>query len=87
MVHSSLIILSGTTLILIATNAFTKYESLTGGKLDSTTGLLKVTLAQFSQLKSLVFQVNGVSSLGIQFRDLRESAFQQLILNLRNYIL
>jgi cathepsin E len=52
---------TGTTLILIATNAFTKYESLTGATLDPTTGLLKVTSTQFSNLQTLTFIVGGVS--------------------------
>jgi len=52
---------TGTTLILIATNAFTKYESLTGAKLDRTTGLLKVTSTQFAALKTLTFIVGGTS--------------------------
>ena len=55
--------ITGTTLILIATNAFTKYESLTGAKLDPDTGLLKVTSAQFAALKTLSFVVGGVCIL------------------------
>jgi cathepsin E len=52
---------TGTTLILIATNAFSEYEKLTGGKLDRTTGLLTVTSAQFTALKTLDFNIGGVT--------------------------
>ncbi|KAK2465527.1 hypothetical protein APHAL10511_002419 [Amanita phalloides] len=52
---------TGTTLILIATNAFNTYKSQTGGVLDSTTGLLRITSTQYSNLKTLNFIVNGVT--------------------------
>ena len=55
--------ITGTTLILIATNAFTIYESLTGGVLDNNTGLLKVTSTQFADLETLSFVVGGVCIL------------------------
>jgi cathepsin E len=51
---------TGTTLILIATNALTKYKSLTGAVLDNNTGLLRVTSAQFAALKNLTFNIAGV---------------------------
>ncbi|KAJ7446655.1 aspartic peptidase A1 [Mycena galericulata] len=50
---------TGTTLVLIATNAFTKYKKATGGKLDSTTGLLKITSSQFAALSNLNFDIGG----------------------------
>ncbi|KAJ7459167.1 aspartic peptidase A1 [Mycena galericulata] len=50
---------TGTTLVLIATNAFTKYQKATGGKLDSTTGLLKITSSQFAALSNLDFVVGS----------------------------
>ncbi|KJA28403.1 hypothetical protein HYPSUDRAFT_33774 [Hypholoma sublateritium FD-334 SS-4] len=50
---------TGTTLVLIATNAFTKYKTATGGVLDSTTGLLRITAAQLTSLQSLFFVTPG----------------------------
>ncbi|KAM6493211.1 aspartic peptidase A1 [Amanita muscaria] len=52
---------TGTTLILIASNAFATYKSLTGGVLDANTGLLKITASQYSALKPLNFNINGVT--------------------------
>lgn len=52
---------TGTTLILIATNAFSAYEKATGAVLDNTTGLLRVTTAQFNALKNLNFVIGGVT--------------------------
>ncbi|KAJ7492341.1 aspartic peptidase A1 [Mycena latifolia] len=51
---------TGTTLIYIATNAFTKYKSATGAVADSATGLLRITSTQFAALKSLNFVIGGV---------------------------
>jgi len=48
---------TGTTLLLIASDAFAKYQTATGGKLDEDTGLLRVTPAQFSKLQSLFFTI------------------------------
>ncbi|KAF8816930.1 aspartic peptidase A1 [Phlegmacium glaucopus] len=53
------IIDSGTTLILIATNAFNAYKTATGAVSDNTTGLLKLTSTQFANLKSLFFQTTS----------------------------
>ncbi|KAI0789828.1 acid protease [Abortiporus biennis] len=52
---------TGTTLLLLATDAFQKYERLTGAKLDRTTGLLTITEAQFEKLQSLFFNIGGVN--------------------------
>jgi cathepsin E len=52
---------TGTTLLLLATDAFNKYKSATGAVLDSTTGLLRITSSQYANLKSLFFTINGVS--------------------------
>ncbi|KAI0040822.1 acid protease [Auriscalpium vulgare] len=52
---------TGTTLVLIATDAFQAYQKATGAKLDQTTGLLTVTEAQFNNLQSLFFNIGGVS--------------------------
>jgi pepsin A len=50
---------TGTTLVLIATDAFNAYKAATGAVMDSTTGLLKITPAQYDQLKTLNFNVGG----------------------------
>ncbi|KDQ58183.1 hypothetical protein JAAARDRAFT_155852 [Jaapia argillacea MUCL 33604] len=52
---------TGTTLVYLASNAYTKYVSATGAKLDATTGLLKVTSAQYAALKPLDFVIGGVT--------------------------
>ncbi|KAF8921941.1 aspartic peptidase A1 [Mucidula mucida] len=52
---------TGTTLVLLATDAYNRYLSATGATLDSTTGLLRITTAQFSNLKSLFFNIGGKS--------------------------
>ncbi|KAF8266290.1 aspartic peptidase domain-containing protein [Lactarius quietus] len=63
---------SGTTLIPIAnrcrapanvtrTDAFNRYQYVTGAVLDGTTGLLKITSTQYSNLQSLVFTAGGTS--------------------------
>ena len=53
----------GTTLVLIASNAFTQYKKLTGGVNDANTGLLRVTSTQFANLKTLSFDISGVCIL------------------------
>ncbi|KAG2120231.1 acid protease [Suillus clintonianus] len=52
---------TGTTLILIASDGFSKYQSATGGTLDEATGLLKITSDQYDQLSSLYFTIGGVT--------------------------
>ncbi|KIK01963.1 hypothetical protein K443DRAFT_677972 [Laccaria amethystina LaAM-08-1] len=52
---------TGTTLILIASDAFSRYTSATGAVLDNTTGLLSITPAQYAKLQSLYFTTNGVT--------------------------
>lgn len=52
---------TGTTLILIATNAFNQYQSLTGAVSDSATGLLRLTTSQYDALQNLYFNINGVT--------------------------
>jgi len=51
---------TGTTLFLIATDYFKKYQAATGGVLDQTTGLLKITEAQYNKLQSMFFTIGGV---------------------------
>ena len=51
----------GTTLLLIATDAFQKYQAATGASHDSKTGLLTLTSSQFANLQSLFFEIGDVS--------------------------
>nr|VWP02631.1 Plp [Ganoderma boninense] len=48
---------TGTTLLLIATDAFNTYQTLTGATLDSTTGLLRLDPDQVGSLQSLFFHI------------------------------
>ncbi|KAH9486071.1 Polyporopepsin [Psilocybe cubensis] len=52
---------TGTTLILLATDAFKKYQTATKATLDSTTGLLKLSSANFNALQSLFFIAGGTT--------------------------
>jgi len=50
---------TGTTLLLLATDAFNAYQKATGAKMDQSTGLLTVTDEQFSRMESLIFNIGG----------------------------
>ncbi|KAG2156946.1 aspartic proteinase [Suillus bovinus] len=50
---------TGTTLILIASNAFSAYQSGTGAIEDETTGLFRITSTQYSALVNLNFNVGN----------------------------
>ncbi|KAJ7621411.1 acid protease [Roridomyces roridus] len=50
---------TGTTLLLLPTSGFNTYTRATGAVEDATTGLLRVTNAQFNKLQSLFFTING----------------------------
>ncbi|TFL03665.1 aspartic peptidase A1 [Pterulicium gracile] len=52
---------ASTTLILISSDAFTRYRNATGAVLDFNTGLLRITPAQFANLQSMFFTINGVT--------------------------
>ncbi|KAF8448674.1 family A1 protease [Boletus edulis BED1] len=52
---------TGTTLILIASDAFQQYQSATGATLDSATGLLTITSTQYSDLQTLSFNIGDTS--------------------------
>ncbi|KAG2120232.1 acid protease [Suillus clintonianus] len=52
---------TGTTLILIASDAFDSYKSGTGAILDASTGLLKISSDQYNQLSSLFFEIGEES--------------------------
>jgi hypothetical protein len=40
---------------------FKKYQAAVGGKIDKTTGLLKISSAQYSKLKNLDFKIGGIT--------------------------
>ncbi|TCD63444.1 hypothetical protein EIP91_005385 [Steccherinum ochraceum] len=50
---------TGTTLLLLATDALATYQQLTGAVLDENVGLLKITPDQFSNLQSLFFTIGS----------------------------
>ncbi|KAI0634024.1 acid protease [Trametes polyzona] len=52
---------TGTSLLLIATDALQKYQRLTGAVFDDATGLLRITPDQFAKLQSLFFNINNVN--------------------------
>jgi len=52
---------TGTTLLLIASDAFARYNTATGAVADPTTGLQTITTTQFSSLQSLNFLINGIT--------------------------
>jgi len=52
---------TGTTLLLLATNAFQAYQKATGATEDQTTGLLTITQQQYENLQSLYFNIGGVT--------------------------
>ena len=43
-------------------DAYSKYKSATGGTEDSSTGLLRISSSQYNKLKTLNFNIGGVSS-------------------------
>ncbi|EIW79969.1 acid protease [Coniophora puteana RWD-64-598 SS2] len=52
---------TGTTLILVASDAFQKYQSATGGTMDQTTGLLTISADQYDKLSALNFEIGGTT--------------------------
>lgn len=52
---------TGTTLVMLSTNAFNAYQKATGATLDQTTGLLKITSAQYAALQPLNFNIGGTN--------------------------
>ncbi|KAF7312284.1 AB hydrolase-1 domain-containing protein [Mycena indigotica] len=57
--QTSGIVDTGTTLILLATDAFSAYKSATGATYDNSTGLLKISTEDFHRLKNLDFHIGG----------------------------
>ena len=52
---------SGTTLILLATDAFNTYKTLTGAVEDENTGLLRVLPLNAGSIRTIGFLIGGVS--------------------------
>jgi hypothetical protein len=52
---------TGTTLLLIASDAFQAYQEATGATMDQTTGLLKLSTSDFDNLQSLFFQIGDTT--------------------------
>ena len=52
---------TGTTLVLLASDAFNKYKSMTGGTMDPNTGLLSITQEQYNNLQNLNFNIGGTT--------------------------
>lgn len=50
--------------LTILSDAFDAYTTATGAVEDQTTGLLRLTTAQFANLESLFFTINGVCLSG-----------------------
>ena len=50
---------TGTTLILLASDAFNRYKTLTGATVDTATGLLRLPSSSYSNLQSLFFIISG----------------------------
>ncbi|KAJ7625723.1 acid protease [Roridomyces roridus] len=50
---------TGSTLILLATDAFNRYQIATGAVLDQNVGLLRISSSQYSQLRNLDFRIGG----------------------------
>ncbi|PIL28426.1 transporter [Ganoderma sinense ZZ0214-1] len=48
---------TGSTLLLLATDAFEAYKNATGAVEDANTGLLRITLDQYEMLESLLFRI------------------------------
>jgi hypothetical protein len=59
--QSTGIVDSGTTMIMIPTDAFKQYQKMTGATADSKTGLLSITPSQFKLLQPLSFIIGGRS--------------------------
>ncbi|KAF9245850.1 aspartic peptidase domain-containing protein [Melanogaster broomeanus] len=52
---------TGTTLILLASNAYSRYQTATGATLDNYTGLLRLTSTQYSALQNLNFHIGSAT--------------------------
>jgi len=61
LLQSSGIVDTGTTLLLLATDAFQAYQKATGATMDQTTGLLTVTEEQFNNMQSMFFNIGDTT--------------------------
>jgi hypothetical protein len=52
---------TGTTLVMLASDAFSTYTALTGATEDETTGLLSISAENYTNLESLFFNTAGTS--------------------------
>ena len=52
---------SGTTFLYLPTDAYNQYVNATGAVHDENFNLLRINLSQYSNLKSLYFNIGGVS--------------------------
>ncbi|EJC98896.1 acid protease [Fomitiporia mediterranea MF3/22] len=52
---------TGTTLLYLASDAFSAYQRATGATMDQATGLLKLSSSEFNNLQSLFFQIGGTT--------------------------
>ncbi|EGN98549.1 hypothetical protein SERLA73DRAFT_91976 [Serpula lacrymans var. lacrymans S7.3] len=52
---------TGTTLLMISSDAFSAYQQATGATEDQSTGLLTITESQYENLQSLFFDIGGVT--------------------------
>jgi hypothetical protein len=50
---------TGTTLLLLASDAFARYKTSTGAEMDAHTGLLALSKANYHKIKDLVFTIGG----------------------------
>ncbi|KAI8996661.1 aspartic peptidase A1 [Trametes punicea] len=57
LMRTSGILDTGTTLVLLASDAFERYQELTGGVPDNATGLLRITQEQYGNLQNLKFNI------------------------------
>ncbi|KIJ25549.1 hypothetical protein M422DRAFT_193362 [Sphaerobolus stellatus SS14] len=57
--HTAGIVDTGTTLVLLASDALKTYQNATGAVFDDETGLLRLTTEQFDNLKSLFFHIGN----------------------------
>lgn len=57
--HSAGIVDTGTTLVLLATDCFRKYQKAIGANVDKKTGMIKITSKQYSKLKNLDFKIGA----------------------------
>ncbi|KAL5492754.1 hypothetical protein ACEPAI_4201 [Sanghuangporus weigelae] len=59
--YDGILVDTGSTLFLLATDAFNAYTNVTGAKIDSDTGLLKIESDAYEKLESLYFSIGGTT--------------------------